>query len=192
MPSYAPALFLKKFLRHGVKIASVAPSSPWLCRGMANAVPFERCNIIVELGAGTGPMTNELRRRMQPGTRLIAVESDDDFCAHLRTHYPDVDIVQGDATRLAEHLDARGITVVDAIVNCLPTPTLTADGQARLFSDIARRLAPGGVYVQLTEFPLVFLPYYRKRFNDVAFHFVARNIPPSGYYVCRDPKETIA
>ncbi len=192
MPAYAPALFLKKFLRHGTKIASVAPTSRWLANAMVSEVPFASANVIVELGAGTGPVTAELQQRMRPGSRLVAVEFDPEFCAHLRATFPGLDLVEGDATHLCEHLAARGIAQVDCIVSCLGTPALPKEAQERLFADVRRVLRPGGLFVQLTEFPLVFLPYYRKRFDDVAFHFVARNIPPSGYYVCRGPKETIA
>src|SRR5919106_1276097 len=53
-------LFLGKFLRHGTAIASLAPSSRWLSRATVRNVDWDRAKILVELGAGTGPITRVL------------------------------------------------------------------------------------------------------------------------------------
>jgi len=181
-------LFLKKFFRHGTRIASVHPSSRTLSRAMVENIPYETATSIVELGAGTGPVTEEILKRMRPGCRLLAVENDTDFCKVLRERFPNAEVVEGNACRLAEILDAHGLATVDYVMSGLPTPTLSKEDQETLMRDVADRLTPGGGYIQLTEFPLIFLSYYKRYFKDVTFRFVARNLPPSGYYVCRDPK----
>ena len=60
-------LFCGKFLRHGTKIASLAPSSRWLSRVTVGNVDWSRARVIVELGAGTGPITRVIAQKAEPG-----------------------------------------------------------------------------------------------------------------------------
>jgi 23S rRNA (adenine-N6)-dimethyltransferase len=52
---------------------------------------------VLDLGAGTGRLTGELARAAQ---RVIAVELDPGLAAGLRGRWPNVDVVQGDATHM--------------------------------------------------------------------------------------------
>lgn len=82
--SAAPLLFLRKFLRHGTRVASFAPSSRFLARAMCRHVSRDMPQTIVELGAGTGAVTKVAAEMMHAESRLIAVELDADFAAILR------------------------------------------------------------------------------------------------------------
>src|SRR5436190_17578185 len=61
-------LFLGKFFRHGTKIASVWPSSPVLARATIKQIDWDSVKVVVELGAGTGPITDQIIRRLKPQT----------------------------------------------------------------------------------------------------------------------------
>src|ERR1700760_3678839 len=92
-------LFLKKFLKHGTKIASLAPSSPWLSRATVGNVDWAKANVIVELGAGTGPITRVIAERTRPETKVVVLERDADFARILRERfakYPNFDVIEGD------------------------------------------------------------------------------------------------
>ena len=80
-------LFLGKFLRQGTAIASLAPSSPWLSRTTVRNIDWERAGVIVELGAGTGPITRVLAERARPGCRVVVLERDPDFSRLLRERF---------------------------------------------------------------------------------------------------------
>ena len=60
------ALFLGKFLRHGTAIASVAPSSRWLSETTVRNIDWQKARALVELGAGTGPITRVIARTPPP------------------------------------------------------------------------------------------------------------------------------
>ena len=69
-PSLAPRgpdwwLMMKAFLKKGRSIASFAPSSRFMARRVVDGIDFESARCIVELGAGTGPITAELIKRVQ-------------------------------------------------------------------------------------------------------------------------------
>jgi len=179
-------LFFTKFLRQGTTIAAIAPSSHWLASALVRDLDFSRARCLVELGAGTGPITAELLRQAHPECRVIVLERDADFCARLRQRFPQADVVQADAAQLDTVLAERGLDTVDHVISGLPLPSFPAAERDQLLRIVARRLAPGGTLRQLTHMPWVYYPLYRGYFRDVAFRFVPLNLPPGGCYVCRD------
>ena len=185
-------LFLGKFCRHGTKIASLAPSSPWLARATLRDVDWERARVVVELGAGTGPITRVIAAKARPETRVIVLERDADFARLLRErfgHLANFDVVEGDVRDLATLLRDRGIGQVDAVISGLPVPSFPRDLQLDLFRVVRSVLAPGGQYCQITEIPWVYQGLYRRFFDEVRFVFEPRNFPPAGAYHCRGVKE---
>jgi phospholipid N-methyltransferase len=186
------ALFFGKFLRHGTKIASLAPSSPWLSRATVRNVDWARANVIVELGAGTGPITRVLAAKARPDCRVVVLERDHDFAELLRARFRDqsnFDIVEGDCCDLSSILGGLGIANADYVISGLPVPSFPKDLQLELFRVVRRVLAPEGSYNQITELPWVYWSLYRKFFEDVRFFFEPRNFPPAGAYFCKGVKE---
>jgi phosphatidylethanolamine/phosphatidyl-N-methylethanolamine N-methyltransferase len=186
------SLFLGKFLKHGTAIASLAPSSPWLSRATVRNVDWARARVLVELGAGTGPITRVLAVRARPECRVIVLERDPDFARILRERFSGLanfDVIEGDARDLAGMLADRGIDRVDHVVSGLPVPSFPKDLQRDLFRVVRQVLDPAGTYNQITEIPLVYWGLYRKFFNDVTFAFEPRNFPPAGAYFCRGVKD---
>lgn len=184
-------LFLGKFLRQGTAIASLAPSSPWLARTTVRNIDWARADVVVELGAGTGPITQVIAERVRPEARVLILERDPDFCRLLRDRFPSrpgFEIVQGDVRDLAAMLADRGISQADFIVSGLPVPSFPADLQRSLFQIVGQVLKPEGSFNQITELPWVYWRFYRRFFEDVQFAFEPRNLPPAGAYFCRRPR----
>src|SRR5947209_19797949 len=110
-------LFLGKFLRHGTAIASLAPSSPWLSRATVRNIPWDRARVVVELGAGTGPITRVLAEKAHPDCRLVVLERDPDFARILREKFggqANMDVVEGDVRDLDQIPGQRGIERADS------------------------------------------------------------------------------
>lgn len=182
-------LMMRKFWSKGRSIASFAPSSRYMARAIVGGINFETANCIVELGAGTGPITAELIRRVRPQTRLLVIELDPDLCARLKSRFPQVDVVQGDACHFDKLLADRGISQVDHVCSGLPLPSFPASLRDAILATSARMIAPGGTFRQLTVMPLIYYKLYRRYFEDVQFRFVPLNLPPGGVYVCRGYRE---
>jgi phospholipid N-methyltransferase len=182
-------LMTSRFFKHGTTIASFAPSSKYLARATVGGIDFESARCIVELGAGTGPITTELLRRVRPHTKVVVVELMPEFCDRLRAKFPTADIVEGDAAHLDKLLADRGISEVDHVLSGLPLPSFPAGLRDSILSSTARCLAPGGTFRQLTNMPWVYWKMYRGYFEDVRFRMVPLNLPPGGVYVCRGYRE---
>jgi phosphatidylethanolamine/phosphatidyl-N-methylethanolamine N-methyltransferase len=186
------SLFLGKFLKHGTAIASLAPSSPWLSRATVRNIDWGRARVLVELGAGTGPITRVLAERARPECRVIVIERDPDFARLLRdrfAHLSNFDVVEADVRDLAGLLADRGVGRADHIISGLPVPSFPRDLQRDLFRVVRTTLNPSGTYNQITELPWVYWGFYRRYFDEVRFTFEPRNLPPAGAYFCRGVKD---
>lgn len=186
------ALFLGKFLTQGTRIASVAPSSRWLSRATVANIDWGRTSALVELGAGTGPITRVIAELARPECRVVVIERDRDFARLLRERFgshTNFDIVEGDVRDLSSILENRNIASVDHVVSGLPVPSFPRDLQHELFRAVRKVLKDGGTFNQITEIPWLYWNFYRQYFDDVHFVLEPRNIPPAGAYFCRGAKE---
>ena len=186
------ALFLGKFLRQGTSIASVAPSSRWLSQTTVRNIDWRQARALVELGAGTGPITQVIARESAPDCRVVVIERDPDFVRLLRERFeekPNFDIVQGDVCDLESILARLGIESVDHVISGLPVPSFPAPLQHALFRAVSRVLRSDGTFNQITEIPWVYWRFYRRHFHEVKFAFEPRNLPPAGTYFCRGVKQ---
>ncbi|MFO0938765.1 MAG: methyltransferase domain-containing protein [Gemmataceae bacterium] len=178
-------LVFKKFLKYGTNIATAVPSSRWLARSLIRGIDFDTVNTIVELGAGTGPITLEILKRLKPHTRFFVVEIDPDFCARLRQRFPKLDIVHGDAAHLDQLLADRGLKNCDCVVSGLPIPSFPRPLQEAVMGAASRAMGPNGIFRQLTVMPLVYWKTYSRFWDYVEFKFVPLNLPPAGVYLCK-------
>lgn len=184
-------IFLKKFLKHGTRVASIAPSSPSMARELCRYVDPNSPQVILELGAGTGAVTKQIISQMHPESRLIAVEIDHDFADRLRKSISSnrVEILVEDVTHLHDTLAARGVKKIDLIISGLPMPSLPLNTVAAV-KRLMHNYAASGWYSQLTEFPwALYQKFYERLFPHVRYRLVPVNIPPGGTYHCRIESE---
>jgi len=186
-------LFLRKFLKYGLHIASITPSSRALSEAVVANINWERAEVIVELGAGTGPITEAILSRARPSCRVIAIERDPDFISVLKRRFAgqsNLEIVESPVRDLAAVLKHRGVEAVDYIVSGLPIPSFTPLEQRALFADMRIVLSEHGAFSQITEIPLIYWSFYKQFFENVGFKFVPWNIPPGGVYFCSGLKDS--
>src|SRR6201997_2264861 len=98
--------FLRSWIEKPLHMGAVMPSGKLLARTMAQYVDVDVDSTapVVELGPGTGAITNALIERGVDQKRLVLVEYDPGFCALLRDRYPQAKGVQADAYRLRDSL----------------------------------------------------------------------------------------
>lgn len=183
-PSDGPWLFLRKFLRHGTRVASVMPSSRYLASAMCKLVRADQPQVILELGAGTGAVTKVALQRKHPDSQLLAVELDPDFSAVLAKDCPGAVALCCDVAELRDRLPAMGIHKVDLVLSGLPTPSLPKFVNEAVMSCF-EQFAADAAFSQLTVMPLVYKPLYQRLFEQVDFQFVPLNFPSGGVYHCR-------
>ena len=144
----APWLFFRELLSHPAGVGAVWPSSRALARQMAAHVPAGGDGLIVELGGGTGVVTQALLNRGIDAGRLIVVERSSTFVRHLRARFPQIRVVQGDAAEL-DRLLPDG-PHLDAIVSSLPLRSLPSTERLAILDQWCHLLPTEGMAVQFT------------------------------------------
>ena len=144
------ARFIRTWLEHPRLVGAVSPSSPALADAIAARVDTSLPGPIIELGPGTGPITEALLRRGMPFERLILVEYDAAFCDLLRNRFPGVRVIRGDAYDLAKTLHGIVRTPAAAVVSGLPLLTKPEPMRLSLIADAFALMQPKGVFVQFT------------------------------------------
>ena len=144
------ARFIKTWFENPVGTGAVSPSGRFLARAMAPAVDPERPGPIVELGPGTGPVTDALIARGIDPRRLVLVEYDAHFCKLLGRRYPLATVIQGDAYDLAATLSGVLDEPAATVVSSLPLRNQPERHRLTLLSQAFAVLRPGGSFVQFT------------------------------------------
>jgi len=161
------------------------PSGRLLARTMAQYVDIESAGPVVELGPGTGAITNALIERGVDQKRLVLVEYNPSFCALLRDRYPQAKIVQGDAYTLRETLWNVLSMRADAVVSGLPLVTKPMLTRVRLVRDAFAALAPGAPFVQFTYSVVPPIPKSLPGVSTEASERIWMNLPPARVWVYR-------
>jgi phosphatidylethanolamine/phosphatidyl-N-methylethanolamine N-methyltransferase len=178
-------LFVERWIRSPLKVASVTPSGTELCRAMAKAAGSGPTRRVVELGPGTGPVTAALRGHGVTADNLLMIELDPAFAGHLAALHPGAGVIQGDATRIQRIVHDHGWSQCDSVVSGLPLIAMPLSVQARIVRGAFSVLAPGGVFVQFTYGP--FAPINpelirRLRLKPHRHSWIARNLPPASVW----------
>jgi phosphatidylethanolamine/phosphatidyl-N-methylethanolamine N-methyltransferase len=177
--------FIRSWIEKPLSTGAVMPSSRVLARAMARYVDPRSFGPVIELGPGTGPVTEALVRRGVDPARLILVEFNPDFCRLLRTRYPAATVVQGDAYRLRRLLEGYVGQPAAAIVSGLPRVTKPLRTRLRLISDAVALLAHGAPFVQFTYAMLPPIPKELSGVRAESSELIWMNLPPARVWVYR-------
>ncbi len=174
------ALFVLEALSSPRNVGALLPSSKALARRMARLAAERGDGLVLELGAGTGVVTDALLDAGIAPARLVAVERSAALAEVLRERFPDVRVLCGDAADLRRllrrHLRnaAQGpVQVVSSLpLRVLPEPTVKA-----IVREIGSLIRNGGSWIQYT-YALAHrrVPHgFRRRTSAVVW----RNVPPA-------------
>jgi phosphatidylethanolamine/phosphatidyl-N-methylethanolamine N-methyltransferase len=177
--------FLRSWIEKPLHMGAVMPSSRVLARTMAQYVDIKSSGPVVELGPGTGAITNALIEHGVDQKRLVLVEYNPGFCALLRDRYPQATVVQGDAYRLRDTLwNVLGLPA-SAVVSGLPLVTKPMLTRLKLIRDAFVALAPGAPFVQFTYSVAPPIPKSLPGVSTEASERIWMNLPPARVWVYR-------
>lgn len=177
--------FIRSWIEKPLSTGAVMPSSKALARTMARHVDPNASGPVIELGPGTGPVTEALVKQGVDPARLILVEFNTDFCRLLRARYPAATVVQGDAYRLRRLLTTYVTEPVAAVVSSLPLMTKPLRTRLRLISDVMALLTPNAPFVQFTYAMVPPIPKALSGITAQASELIWLNLPPARVWVYR-------
>jgi len=177
--------FIRSWIERPLSTGAVTPSGKILARTMARYVDPNSIGPVVELGPGTGPVTEALVEAGVNPARLVLVESNPAFCRILRARYPDATLVQGDAYGVRRLLETLLLQPAAAMVSGLPLITKPVRMRLRLIRDAFDLMVPGAPFVQFTYAVASPLPKRFGGFSIEASERIWMNIPPARVWVYR-------
>jgi phosphatidylethanolamine/phosphatidyl-N-methylethanolamine N-methyltransferase len=177
--------FLRSWIEKPLHMGAVMPSGRVLARTMAQYVDIHSTGPVVELGPGTGAITNALIEHGIDQKRLVLVEYNPGFCALLRDRYPQAKVVQGDAYTLRDTLWNVLSVPASAVVSGLPLVTKPMLTRLKLIRDAFIALAPGAPFVQFTYSVAPPIPKSLPGVSTEASERIWMNLPPARVWVYR-------
>src|SRR6266436_8692236 len=177
--------FFRTWIEKPLSMGAVTPSGKALARTMAEYVDPHSDGPIIELGPGTGPVTEALVARGVDPARLVLVEFDPTFCRLLSERYPTATVVQGDAYGLKRLLQSVLEEPASALVSGLPLFTKPLKMRLRLVSEAFALMGPDAPFVQFTYAAVSPIPRAIDRIKSQASERIWTNIPPARVWVYR-------
>jgi phosphatidylethanolamine/phosphatidyl-N-methylethanolamine N-methyltransferase len=177
--------FIRSWFEKPLSTGAVMPSSKLLARTMASFVDPCLKGPVIELGPGTGPITEALIVHGVDERRLVLVEFNPNFCRLLRKRYPKATVIQGDAYHARRLLSRLIHGRAAAVVSGLPLFTKPLQTRLRLLNEAFDLLWPGAPFVQFTY--AVVPPIARSLVNVrvEASERIWLNLPPARVWVYR-------
>lgn len=188
VPALRWLAFFQQWLRHPRRMASVVPSGRQLANMMATALPSSNGKV-VELGAGTGAITDALLHHGIAPQSLLVVEMNAVLHRLLQRRFSEVYVTCGDARHLESLVEAWPTfdgNGVDAVCSSLGLLTMPKNLQHDIVAAAFNVLRPDGVFVQYTygpRHPLDDDVCNRLGLNYHRAGVAWRNLPPAGVYV---------
>jgi phosphatidylethanolamine/phosphatidyl-N-methylethanolamine N-methyltransferase len=138
---------------------------------------------VIELGPGTGPVTDALIRRGVAQDRLVLIEYNPEFCQLLKRRFPKATIIQGDAYDLKETLSGILAEPGAATVSSLPLFTKPMDQRLDLLEAAQAMMHPSAPFIQFTYAVVPPIPARSDSYSARASNRIWRNLPPARVWV---------
>jgi phospholipid N-methyltransferase len=165
--------FVYEFLKYPKQVGTFTQSSKILAEKIADQI--NGSHYVVEFGAGTGSVTQEILKRLPRNGRLTCFEINPKFRRCLEKINDSRLKVVNDDTRNCENY----IDNLDCIVSALPLSLFTKSNKQNIL-DLTSKSKK---YIQLQYAPLLGKKM-KDYFPDVKLKFVPQDLPPAFIYVC--------
>ena len=179
------AKFLKNWIDNPVKLGAVMPSSIFLARVMAAEVDLSVPGPVIEIGPGTGPVTEALVAHGVDEARLVLVEFNPEFCMMLRERFPRATIIEGDAYGLDVTLAGKLDAPAAAIVSSLPLTTKPVSERLDMIERAFALMHADAPFIQFTYAVKSPVPVKLAKLRAKVSDWVFRNVPPARVWTYR-------
>ncbi|KZL03249.1 MULTISPECIES: rRNA adenine N-6-methyltransferase family protein [unclassified Pseudovibrio] len=182
-----PSKFLRAWVEAPLTTGAVAPSGPVLAQRMAEFVPVESNNPVLELGPGTGPVTKAILEAGISKDRLTCLEYSTDFCEHLSDKFEGLNVVQGDAYNMRPSLEHIAPNSLCAVVSSLPLVSRPMEFRLKCIRDAFALMRPGAPFIQFSYSFASPVTLKSKLFSWSKTGWIVKNIPPARVWIFRKP-----
>ena len=189
--------FFTQFIINPARTGAVLPSGDKLCEYMTDLAGVNDVSTVIELGSGTGVITEKIMRKKAETTTFFALEINPAFVEATKAKCPDAVVYQSSAENVMKHLEMHGESGCDRIISSLPWSTFNGETQQLILDSIYDVLKPGGIFLTYAYVLAVIAPsawrfkkkIYAKFDKVETSNIVWNNIPPAFIYICKKAAE---
>jgi phospholipid N-methyltransferase len=179
-------VYIMNFLRDK-NVASITPTSSVGVKRVCSKIDFNRKNLIVEYGPGTGVFSKYLLQNMGEASRLILIERNRNFSSILKEKFQDprATIVLESAENVLETLRSCQEAAADYIISGIPFSFLDPELKHKILYNTHRALKKGGkflVYQTCFQTNNHLKVHLQRYFPKVNSKYELVNIPPLRIY----------
>ena len=185
--------FFTQFIINPARTGAVLPSSDGLFEYMTDLAGLNDVSTVIELGSGTGVITEKIMRKKAESTTFFALEINPAFVEATKNKCPDAIVYQSSAENVMKHLEMHGESGCDRIISSLPWSTFKGETQQLILDSIYDVLNPGGIFLTYAYVLGVVAPaawrfkkkLYAKFDRVETSRIVWNNIPPAFIYISK-------
>ncbi len=177
--------FFKTWVDQPKAMGAVLPTSMATAKRMASLITPESGNPVLELGPGTGGITKAILARGVKPENLYCVEDTASFLPQLKTDFPGVNVLHGDAFALDDSLPDFDGRKLDAVISAIPLLNFPVEMRLELLDDLFERLNPGRPVIQISYGPQSPIPPNWDTYSVEPLDWMVRNFPPARLWVHR-------
>lgn len=173
--------YLKNLLKDK-NVASITPTSTRVVKSVCEPIDFSKDINVVEYGPGNGVFTHYLLKKMTADSRIILIETNEDFVGMLnKIEDKRVTVVQDSAENVRAITKKAGIEKIDYIISGIPFSFLKPDIKIRILAESKNLLTGEGRFLAYqTSNHLE--KYLKRYFKVVKTNYKYLNIPPMCVY----------
>jgi phosphatidylethanolamine/phosphatidyl-N-methylethanolamine N-methyltransferase len=177
--------FFKKWIKSPKSTGSIVPTGPALAKSMASYVDINSSAPVLELGPGTGTITEAILDTGLPPEKLTALEYSSEFVTSLKKQFPKINLIQGDAFDLETVLPLATTEKFGAVISALPLLNFEVEQREQLIGKMLDRMEPNAPFVQFSYGAVSPLPKNDALYSTKADDWIVKNIPPARVWVYR-------
>ena len=179
--------FFQAFLKNPLKVGAIAPSSKELVKRMVEDLEPSENAVVLELGVGTGAFTKRILEIVPNKESYLGVELDKNLVKCLRTKFPDVRFMKGNACKsFALHKRSK-LGKVNYILSGLPFVSMPNEINERVFKQIEKFMDQGCMFRTFQYAHGYYMPsaikmreFMRTRYGISAKSpLIMKNVPPA-------------
>ncbi len=171
--------FIKTWVGNPKTTGAIVPTGSRLAKSMASLIRPESGLPVLELGPGTGAITQAILATGIPANQLYSVEYSHEFMKKLHIAYPGVHFIHGDAFDLDRALAGVNLDQFDTVISALPLLNFPQASRIRLVESLLDRLPVGRPVVQFSYGAMSPIIANRGSYSVRHYDWIVRNVPPA-------------
>lgn len=189
-------LLWRQILKNPRSLGTVAPSSKYLAQTLVAAANISTSQRVVEIGAGTGPLTTWIWEKVDPN-HFFVLEPNPEMAKALRERFQGIEVLEEKVQDLEQICDKKQCGKIDAVLSSLPWSLFPEEVLDQGLTAIHQSLASDGKVLTLVYSHAQYFPsslHLERKFhahfeNVYRTRTTWRNIPPGYWLVGERPRK---